>query len=275
MEIIPKAGIVVGTISVCVFLPLWATVTIAENEFLFAKVFFDKNLHLEKMEQAESYKVMLERYPDAVITSRTHAMHGSDIEMIACGGDNSQNGLRVDIHYNQMGNYLHENARCHIRESGDRKNIGTMPPEIPEGSPIPKSMLTNGDALDGLVPEFVKHTNCIELKAEPEEMGLLEADYHIAIPENTGVPGCQENLSRFEPYSLKIKTGDVASFRNFDSEFHTDTSVSPEFGPTGEFDSELMEEGDQFLRKFTGADQCNYFCMVHPWQTGKITVHEK
>ena len=76
MEIIPKIGILVGIVAVCIFLPLWVVVTIAENEFLFAKVFFDKNLHIEKMEETGSYKAMIERYPEAIVSTRTHGMHG-------------------------------------------------------------------------------------------------------------------------------------------------------------------------------------------------------
>ena len=108
-----------------------------------------------------------------------------------------------------------------------------------------------------------------------DDVEELEADYYVAIPENGGKPGCQENLSCFEPYSLKIKAGDVVSFRNFDSVPHTVTSGIPEFGSSNVFDSELMEPGDQFLHKFTESDQYDYFCMIHPWQIGKIIVHEK
>lgn len=274
METIPKIGIIVGIVAVGIFLPIWVTVTIAENEYLFAKVFFNKNIHLEKMEQTESYKAMIERYPDAVIITRTNAVHGSNIEMLAYS-DDSDNELRVNMHYNPQDDSLFENARCHVRESGERNNLGTTPPEILDDSPIPKAMFKNGDAREGFVGDFIRYTNCLDSKQLEEEPEVLKADHHIAIPENTGVPGCEENLSCFEPYSLKIKVGNAVSFRNFDSEFHTVTSGTPEGGPDGMFDSELMESGDQFLHKFTEVDEYDYFCMVHPWQTGKIIVHEK
>ena len=83
MEIIPKVGILVGIAAVIIFLPVWVTVTIVENEYLFVKVFFDKNLHLEKIEKTKSYQAMIERYPDSVIMTRTHAMHGSSVDMMA------------------------------------------------------------------------------------------------------------------------------------------------------------------------------------------------
>ena len=274
MEIIPKAGILVGIAAVIIFLPIWVTVTIAENEYLFAKVFFDKNLHLEKIEKTKSYQTMIERYPDSIIMTRTHAMHGSSVDMMAYG-DDSENELRVDIHLNQMDDYLHENARCNIRNSNDHGNLGTTPPEIIDNSPIPKTMFSNGEARDRFAADFIKYTNCLDLKPAHDDVEELEPDYYVAIPENGGVPGCQENLSCFEPYSLKIKVGDVVSFRNFDSDPHTITSGDPEFGSSHVFDSELMEPGDQFMFKFTESDEYDYFCMIHPWQKGKIIVHEK
>ena len=200
-------------------------------------------------------------------------MEGS-IEMMAYS-DDSENELRVDIHYNQMDDFLHENARCRIRDSNDHQKLGTTPPEIMNDSPIPKNMFKNGDAQDGFAPDLSNTTNCIEIKEIPEETVELEADHHVAIPENTGTPGCEKDLSCFEPYSLKIQVNEVVSFRNFDSDFHTVTSGIPELGPNGAFDSSLMKAGDQFSHQFTEIGEYDYFCMVHPWQTGKILVHDK
>ena len=49
--------------------------------------------------------------------------------------------------------------------------------------------------------------------------------------------------------------------QELDADYHTVTSGIPEFGPGGEFDSGLMESGDQFFHKFTKADEYEYFCM--------------
>ena len=274
MEVIPKIGIIVGIAAVCIFLPIWVVVTIAENEYLFAKVFYDKNIHLEKMKDTDTYKSMLERYPDSIINTRSHAMHGSNIDIIAFG-EHSDNELRASIHFNPMDDMLFEHARCDVRESGDRKKLGAIPSEDEEDlSPMLKKMLTRGDAHEGYVADFIKYTNCIEPKSlqeeKPEE--ILEADHYVAIPENTGFPGCEEDNACFEPYQLKIKVGDVVSFRNFDSDYHTVTSGNVEGGPDGIFDSEIIEEGNQFLYRFTEVGEYDYFCMIHPWQKGKITV---
>ena len=279
MEVIPKIGIVVGIIAVCIFLPIWVVVTIAENEYLFAKVFYDKNIHIEKMENTDTYKAMIERYPDSVIETRSNAIHGSNIDLIAFGED-SENELRASIHYNPQDDMLFDHVRCDARDSNDRKKLGVSSSvndeEEAEMSKMLKKMLTRGQAHEGYSADFIKYTNCIEPKiaqeAEPEE--TLEADHYVAIPENTGFPGCEEDNACFEPYQLKIKKGDVVAFRNFDSDIHTVTSGSVEFGPDGLFDSQVIEEGEQFLHKFTDAGEYDYFCMVHPWQTGKVIVFD-
>lgn len=273
METIPKIGILVGIAAVIIFLPFWITVTVANNEYIFAKVFFDEDIHMTKMKETESYKAMLERYPDAVIQTRTHPMHGSSIEMQAYSED-GENELRVDIHYSQMDDMLWENSRCQVLNH-DRDKLGTDPPEIIDDSPIPKAMFKRGEAQEKFTGDFIRYTNCLNLNDAQKSLKQKEADHHIAIPEGTGVPECQKDLTCFEPYSIKIKVGEVVSFRNFDEDYHTVTSGIPEFGPDGEFDSSLMESGDQFYHEFSNVGEYEYFCMVHPWQTGKIIVHEK
>ena len=280
MEVIPKIGIIVGIIAVCVFLPIWVTVTIAEHEYLFAKVFYDKNIHIEKMEDTDTYKTMIERYPDSIINTRSNAIHGSNIDMIAFGED-SENELRASIHYVSTDDMLFDHVRCDVRNSDDRKKLGVSSSvddeEEAEISKILKKMLTRGEAHEGYTADFIKYTNCIEPKnmQEEESEEALEADHYVAIPENTGFPGCEEDNACFEPYQLKIKTGDVVAFRNFDSDYHTVTSGIVELGgPDGHFDSEVIEGGDQFLYKFADAGEYDYFCMIHPWQTGKVIVFE-
>ena len=50
METIPKIGILVGIAVAIIVLPFWITVTVANNEYIFAKVFFDEDIHLTKMQ---------------------------------------------------------------------------------------------------------------------------------------------------------------------------------------------------------------------------------
>jgi len=270
MEAIPKAGILVGIAATCIFLSIWVAVTVAENEYLFARVFFDRDLHLEKIEQTESYKAMMDRYPDSTITTRKLG-GGVHVEMFAY--DDDGNELAVRISYDPLDPDVRAHARCSLLDSGERRNLGTTPPEVIDDRSIPKRMFLTGNAHNEFSANFIKHTNCLDAKT-PKVEDDLEADHYVAIPEGTEFPGCQESLSCFEPYSLKIKVGDVVSFRNFGSVPHTVTSGFLQTGPDGEFDSGVMKAGDQFLHKFTDADEYDYYCILHPWKAGKIIVHE-
>ena len=55
---------------------------------------------------------------------------------------------------------------------------------------------------------------------------------------------------------------------------HTVTSGTPEEGPDDLFDSSLFGPGKNFSYQFTEFGTYDYFCLVHPWMTGVVTVIE-
>jgi len=187
--------------------------------------------------------------------------------------DDDGNELATNIRYDLLDTDIRAHARCSLLDSGERKSLGTTPPEVIDDRSIPKRMFLTGSAHDEFSADFIKYTSCLDAKT-PQVEDELEADHYVAIPEGTEFPGCQETLSCFEPYSLKIKVGDVVSFRNFGSVSHTVTSGFWMIGPDGEFDSGVMDAGDRFLHKFTDADEYDYYCILHQWKAGKIIVHE-
>ena len=270
MDTLPKVGIVFGMVAISIFLPFYMIITIAENEALFIEFFYDENIILKEFENTDSYKKMMERYPDSVVTFNVNPHHTS-MEVMAF-----TNNAQLSLHFvndQNMGQVL-ESAHCRLLDGKSHSKLGTVPVDLIDNNPpIPAFMFKEGNADQGFTAGFVEFTNCLEVNEKEEPKKELVADHHIAIPENTGTPGCQDNLSCFEPYSLKIKNGEVVGFRNFDTEFHTVTSGIPELGPDGEFDSGLMEAGGLFHHEFAEVGEYEYFCMVHPWQTGKIIVH--
>ena len=71
--------------------------------------------------------------------------------------------------------------------------------------------------------------------------------------------------------------GDSVRFVNTDSAPHTITSGTVSGGYDGNFDSGLLTTGESYMITDDGSDsggQYRYFCMVHPWMTGLIIVHE-
>ncbi len=77
----------------------------------------------------------------------------------------------------------------------------------------------------------------------------------------------------FDKEELTIKIGEKVSWINQDSAAHTVTSGSIDSGgPDGKFDSSLFMSGTSFETAFNTRGTFDYFCMVHPWKTGKIIV---
>src|SRR4051794_26953084 len=78
----------------------------------------------------------------------------------------------------------------------------------------------------------------------------------------------------FMPNPLNIKIGDIVTWKNTDTETHTVTSGPSAGGDkkTNEFDSGLIEPGQNFEHKFEKAGNYHYSCMIHPSMNGKIIV---
>ena len=99
----------------------------------------------------------------------------------------------------------------------------------------------------------------------------MKADVYNAVGSST--PGCETTNSCFEPYETIIDVGGEVTWHNEDTAAHTVTSgdIKGE-GPDGIFDSSLLGPGKTFFFKFEEAGTFKYFCMVHPWMEGIVTV---
>lgn len=76
----------------------------------------------------------------------------------------------------------------------------------------------------------------------------------------------------FDPADISVSAGTTIVWTNNDNSVHTVTSGILEQGPSGDFDSELISAGQTFEHTFDSAGVWNYFCTVHPWMKGTITV---
>jgi predicted secreted protein with PEFG-CTERM motif len=73
---------------------------------------------------------------------------------------------------------------------------------------------------------------------------------------------------------VTVDVGGVVTWSNDDSAAHTVTAGSAADGPSGVFDSSLFMAGTTFSHKFEEVGTYPYFCMVHPWMEGIVTVQE-
>ena len=82
-------------------------------------------------------------------------------------------------------------------------------------------------------------------------------------------PGCADKC--YTPNAVKIKVGGTVTWKNVDTAIHTVTSQKVPT-PDVAFDSSIVNGGASFNHKFDKAGTYDYFCVVHPWMTGKVTV---
>jgi len=89
----------------------------------------------------------------------------------------------------------------------------------------------------------------------------------------SGAPGCETSNACYLPQDITINAGDTVTWDNVDNAAHTVTGGSPANGPSGEFDSSLLMAKGVFSHTFDDAGYYDYFCMVHPWMIGSVTVN--
>ena len=83
---------------------------------------------------------------------------------------------------------------------------------------------------------------------------------------------CRVGQDGYEPDEMSVRPGHTVTWVNKDVDAHTITSGTSESGPDGMFDSGLVRAGSSFSYRFQRRGQYRYFCKVHPWQGGTVTV---
>ena len=105
---------------------------------------------------------------------------------------------------------------------------------------------------------------------EPKED--LYGDHFVDIAIGSYLPGCENDDSCYIPSSLNILPNQVVLWNNKDSSAHTVTSGTPDVGISGNFDSGVVAGGNNFAFKFENQGIFDYYCTLHPWMIGTISV---
>jgi plastocyanin len=95
----------------------------------------------------------------------------------------------------------------------------------------------------------------------------------VSIVVGASVPS---NGEFYDPENVESSVGSMVTWTNDDSIPHTVTSGVVENNspkPDGKFDSGILENGDSFPFVFDAAGEYPYYCTVHPYMTGKVTVN--
>ena len=119
-----------------------------------------------------------------------------------------------------------------------------------------------------------KAADAAAAEAEAAAMAAAGPETHIVeTAMGSGAPGCETSNACYLPEDITINAGDTVKWDNVDTAAHTVTGGSPADGPSGAFDSSLLMAGMPYSFTFDDAGYYDYFCMVHPWMVGSVTVN--
>jgi len=101
--------------------------------------------------------------------------------------------------------------------------------------------------------------------------------YDINMPTGSSSPDAPyfwQNEKTGEPTGdIEVSVGDIIVWKNGDQAKHTITSGTLEGGPDGIFGgTEFLVPGEFYQFQFTEKGKYPYFCLIHPWMTGAVTV---
>lgn len=99
----------------------------------------------------------------------------------------------------------------------------------------------------------------------------LEGKNIVLIAVSSSRPGCEQtNLCYVQP-NITVSSGETVTWINEDRAFHTVTAGYYDT-PEDDFDSEYLNPEETFSHKFDEAGMFHYYCRLHPWMEGTVTV---
>jgi plastocyanin len=101
-----------------------------------------------------------------------------------------------------------------------------------------------------------------------EQITILGQEVKQSAPTVIIIPGASEPITKspFFPSSLNLPIGSTVNWINKDQVTHTVTSF------TLTFDSGLLSPNQSFVHTFFNPGYYNYYCTLHPYMSGAITI---
>lgn len=145
---------------------------------------------------------------------------------------------------------------------------------------------------EGVIPQWIKNTalwygegsiseteflNAIKFLIENDLIDLEEEVDNISVSKGATVmiPNGNFDISStgfYIPLNLEVRTGTTVKWTNDDSVPHTIQSQNELGEIIGLFNSAPLQTGESFEYTFEEPGVYNYFCSLHPWRVGIITV---
>jgi nitrite reductase (NO-forming) len=108
------------------------------------------------------------------------------------------------------------------------------------------------------------------------DTGMMNATLAYAQENAVSIPAGSSNPSATEfytPAEITVSSGSTVTWTNDDSTIHTVTEGAPgAAGATPAFDSSIIAPGATWDNTFDAAGEFDYYCTLHPFMTGKVTV---
>jgi plastocyanin len=110
-------------------------------------------------------------------------------------------------------------------------------------------------------------------------MFLMTSLFPVALAQNETlsvaiVPGSSSpfNGQFYVPNTITVLANSSVSWVNQDTSSHTITSGDFTTGPSGQFDSGLLNTGTTFTHQFTAPGVYTYYCTIFPFMSGVVNV---
>ena len=117
--------------------------------------------------------------------------------------------------------------------------------------------------------KFLIDNDLIEIEEQEDKTISESVDARVSIPNgNYDISG----TGFYIPLNLEVTSGTTVKWINDDSVPHTIQSQDPQGNIIGLFNSAPLMTGGVFEYTFEESGVYNYFCSLHPWRVGIVTV---
>ena len=132
--------------------------------------------------------------------------------------------------------------------------------------------ISENEFLDAL--KFLIENDILVLD-KSEDKDIIKEDINASLRSEIIIPNGndkQTNTGYYVPLHLQVKVGTTVVWINNDNVLHTIQSQNEDGNPSGLFNSNVLKTGETFTFKFEEPGLYHYYCSLHPWRIGQITV---
>lgn len=117
--------------------------------------------------------------------------------------------------------------------------------------------------------KFLIEKNIIQIESKSTTKPLSTVA-NVIIPNGNSEVG---NVGFYIPLNLQITAGTTVVWVNDDNIQHTIQSQDEKGNVVSLFNSKALKTGERFAYKFNESGVYHYFCTIHPWRVGVVTVY--